>query len=80
MASAETKSNNNRLWQVEWSVAVTRAYTLWGGGPASHQEVLVNRQFFATPEAADQFKKKLVAAAALLGTGVTPVLSEVEVK
>lgn len=66
---------NTRIWQVEWSVA-QKPSIYYGAGPSTE---IVRRQFFGTPDDADAFKKSLVAAAALLGTGVNPVISEAEV-
>lgn len=63
-----------KIWQVEWAVAQAR--TVYNGAA----DAITRRQFFESPESAESFKKSLVAAAALLGTSVNPVLSEAEVK
>lgn len=73
---AATEKFLTKIWQVEWSVLLPKpVYYL---GPP--ENVQVRRQFFESPESAESFKKSLVAAAALLGTSVNPVLSEAEVK
>jgi len=71
----ESVARLSRIWVVEWSVAQRPGQYSLG-----LTTVGTKRQYFESADAADAFKKSLVQAAALLGTGVSPVLSEVEVK